>query len=180
MNKTDHDHFVKSICAHLDTCVEQIDPAIHTRLDAYRGRAVAAGSVIATAEDDSVFANDVRRRLAGQATLPPSVASRLDAARKQAVTTMRQQQANSVGSLAARARYAFNTMVAGSLFVRPANMIATACVMVTAVSLFFVTLQPAGTYITDEELALIAATDDFELVENLDFYMWLAENGLPE
>jgi len=61
----------------------------------------------------------------------------------------------------------------------PAKMLATACLTVTIVSLFYTASRPAGTLPLEEEIALIASADDYELVENLDFYLWLADNGIP-
>ncbi len=59
------------------------------------------------------------------------------------------------------------------------SMAATACVMVTVVSFFYVSSRPTGILSLEEEIGLIASADDIELYENLDFYLWLEENGMP-
>ena len=61
----------------------------------------------------------------------------------------------------------------------PVRVFATTCVIVTVVSLLTVFPDSATPLSLDEEISLIASADDLELYENLDFYMWLAENGLP-
>jgi len=55
-------------------------------------------------------------------------------------------------------------------------MLATTCVMVTAISIFYVNSRPAGTLTLEEEISLVATAEDIELYENLEFYLWLAEN----
>jgi hypothetical protein len=52
--------------------------------------------------------------------------------------------------------------------------------MVTVVSLFYVSSRPAGILSLEEEISLIASAEDIELYENLDFYLWLDENGIPD
>ena len=56
-------------------------------------------------------------------------------------------------------------------------MVATACVLVTVVSLVYVNGNSSGNLSLDDELVLVASADDLELYENLDFYLWLDENG---
>jgi hypothetical protein len=48
--------------------------------------------------------------------------------------------------------------------------------MVTAISIFYVNSRPTGTLTLEEEIDLVAAAEDIELYENLEFYLWLAEN----
>jgi hypothetical protein len=55
-------------------------------------------------------------------------------------------------------------------------MLATACVVVTAISIFYVDSRPAGTVTLNEEIGLVATAEDIELYDNLEFYLWLAEN----
>jgi hypothetical protein len=56
--------------------------------------------------------------------------------------------------------------------------IATACVMVLAVVLLFD--SPTSTQsIPAEDIELISSSDSFELYEELEFYEWLEEDGLP-
>ena len=60
----------------------------------------------------------------------------------------------------------------------PAGAFATACVLLIAVTIDL-ELPPTGPAAgLDAELALFTSADEFELYENLDFYLWLAENGL--
>jgi hypothetical protein len=48
--------------------------------------------------------------------------------------------------------------------------------VVTAISIFYVDSRPAGTVTLNEEIGLVATAEDIELYDNLEFYLWLAEN----
>lgn len=55
---------------------------------------------------------------------------------------------------------------------------ATACVMVLTVALLL--NSPASMQdIPAEDIELISSSDNFELFEDLEFYEWLEEDGLP-
>ena len=62
-------------------------------------------------------------------------------------------------------------------FSLPVGMIATACLTVTVVTLFYTSSNPGSEFSVDDELLLIASADELELYENLDFYLWLEETG---
>lgn len=55
---------------------------------------------------------------------------------------------------------------------------ATACVMVLAVVLLLNSPTSIQTVPVDE-IELISSSDNFELYEDLEFYEWLEEDGLP-
>ena len=56
--------------------------------------------------------------------------------------------------------------------------IATACVMVFAVVLLL-NSPTSMQSIPAEDIELISSSDNFELYEDLEFYEWLEEDGLP-
>lgn len=56
--------------------------------------------------------------------------------------------------------------------------LATACVMVLAVTLIFNSPTSIES-LPAEDLELISSSDNFELYEDLEFYEWLEEDGLP-
>ena len=61
----------------------------------------------------------------------------------------------------------------------PVSAFATACVLVTVATLFFqFPEQPTGE-LAEADILLFASSDEIELYDNLEFYLWLAENGLP-
>jgi hypothetical protein len=55
-------------------------------------------------------------------------------------------------------------------------MAATACVIITVAVLFYNAPAPTDSPPLDPNIGLIASADELELYENLDFYVWLAEN----
>lgn len=180
MNTVNEDRFVQMICSHLDTSIEHLDPALEKRLHRIREAALLPQSV-AVAEDhaNTVLMHNVRDSLQRDPPLPADIQAQLDIVRKLAVAKMQQRDSNVFRALHSRIRYGISSLLDMSQLARPANMLATACVLVTVVSLSYVSLRPAGTIPLDDEIALIASADDFELYENLDFYLWLAENGIP-
>ena len=182
MNNLQEDILVQAICSHLDASITQLDPAIETRLDSMREAALASQSRVAEsnpAATEAALVQNVRSRLQEIPALDPAIKSRLDAARRQAVSRLQQRQSSPLQTLLAQAQYQLTSLLSMTQTMRPANMVATACVMVTVVSLFYVSSRPTGTLPLEDELVLIASADDIELYENLDFYLWLAENGLP-
>ena len=52
--------------------------------------------------------------------------------------------------------------------------VATACVMVLAVTIFL-NNEPAVQPLPAEDIDLVSSLDELELVEDLEFYQWLAE-----
>ncbi|MGB1799843.1 MAG: hypothetical protein ACPHLK_03320 [Gammaproteobacteria bacterium] len=56
--------------------------------------------------------------------------------------------------------------------------VTTACVMVLAVVLLFNSPTSVQS-IPAEDIELISSSDSFELYEELEFYEWLEEDGLP-
>lgn len=180
MNTFNEDRFVQVICSHLDASIEHLDPALEARLHLMRKAALSPQSV-AVAKDhaSTIMVHTVRDSLQRNPPLPADITAQLDSARKLAVAKMQQRNSNVFRVLQSRIRYGISSLLDMSQLARPANMLATACVLVTVVSLSYVSLRPAGSVSLDDEIVLIASAEDFELVENLDFYLWLAENGIP-
>lgn len=172
--------FLKAICSQLDTSIEHLDPVLTDRLHAMRQAALLPMfSAAAHQHDSEELLQEARNSLNRTAQLTPEINAQLDSARRLAVARMRQRNTNLFQLLYSRMQYGIANLLQMSQIARPANMIATACVLVTVVSLSYVSTRPAGTLALDDEIALIASAEDFELVENLEFYLWLAENGLP-
>lgn len=170
MNRLSDTELIREICARLDASVTALHPELDARLDRMRQQAVAAQRN-PKAPTESALLQETHKLLDSSLDLPPEITSRLDAARRRALSKRQARNSSVTTALA-------YWLDPGRL-ARPANMMATACVLVTVVSLFYVSSRPQGTLPLEEEMSLIASADDFELYENLDFYLWLAENGLP-
>jgi DNA anti-recombination protein RmuC len=159
------EEFIAAVSRMLDRSLEQLDPAIQQRLDSARQQAQSQDSLA-----DSL-PHAAHQSLDRQSEISPEVEARLDQIRQRALDRMPRPAEN-------RQRRSLVEMISEGLQLRAwqlsAGMLATSFVLVTAISLL-----PYGNNTElslDQELALLATEDDIELYENLDFYLWLAEN----
>lgn len=167
MNALDEATFVEEVCKRLDRSIAHLPPSTLLRLDASRQTAVMQRAQLG----DEGLAAAVSRELDERGAVPPEIEARLNQIRQSAVAKYEKQQAQqpSIATWIKAQFDAFN-------FAAPAGMLATACLLVTAISLFYVNARPTGTLSLEEEIGLVATAEDIELYENLEFYMWLAEN----
>ena len=61
-------------------------------------------------------------------------------------------------------------------FTVPAAGWATACLIVLGLAIYF--QQPNGAYLPLEDIDLLAAEDNLEFYDGLEFYAWLAEENI--
>ena len=172
MNKLNDDQFVEKICSYLDRSLEDIDPAYSTRLDEIRSSAFSQRPAIA--QDDEVLLDSIVTRSEDQAPLSNDIEQRLNQMRREAVTRVNSDSKKH--SLLSSAKNWIEDIFANCYSV-PVSMVATACLTVTVVTLFYTSSDPANDFSVDEELMLVASAEDLELYENLDFYLWLEETG---
>lgn len=179
MNKLEENRFVQEICQRLDASIEHLDPSISARLDSSRQDALQSKLQSIDKEADSL-AQKVRRELNDNTGVSAEIEARLDQIRQQAIARLDTAELRGAPSLVAQIRdwfesrfSTFSLPVPGTV---PRTMLATACVLVTVVSIFYVNFRPTGSLSLEEEISLVASAEDIELYENLDFYLWLAEN----
>ena len=178
MNKLSDQQFIEEIRTRLESSIAQLDPSINERLDSMRRQAMALESVGVGAEEETMVVN-VRKKLDENGLVAPEIEARLDHIRQQAIARMKTPASLGQRSLFIRVQETLHSLFASNRLAMPAGVFATACVMVTAVSLIYVSSRPTGSLPLEEEISLIASADDIELYENLDFYLWLAENDFP-
>ena len=173
MKPMDETELVQKTKELLDGNLLEIDGATTSRLDAARYAALdQLDPGYSTAHADPLI-QKARQILNDSAVdMDKETAARLDQIRARAISS---KSETSAGNL----RRFIATFVPQNSFSMSASMFATACVLVAAVSLFYVNPNSTSTLSLDEEISLIDSADDLELYENLDFYLWLAENGLP-
>jgi hypothetical protein len=167
-----HDKLTALVCQYLDRSTQDLDAEIVARLDAVRMQALQRTAADADAVDEALLVDALLTGLEEQ-PLPDSVANRLDAMRAQAVD---KYTAPAARPAQAQIQTWLQTWF-GEKFALSASMVATACVLVTVVSLVYVREGSEGNLTLNDELTLIASAEDLELYENLDFYLWLDENG---
>ncbi len=171
MNKSEQ-QFVQAIREHLDRSLEEVELTMSSRLDAVREAALLRESSEDNSLDENLFTDSLLSALEDQQA-PAFVEKRLDAMRAQAIGRL-----NSTSTEPHRNLWLSRIgQFIGGDFPLSASMIATACVLLTVVSLVYVNSDSSGTLSLDDELVLVASADDLELYENLDFYLWLDENG---
>lgn len=164
--------FAARVAATLDSSIEALPPRIEARLDCMRSTALAR------VVGHDAFVQSAGMVLSSEAAsegLPPSVSARLDDIRVQALQRAawqleRKSQSTGWGILA--------RLLNPRLGI-PAGAFASVCVLVTTFALFTVRepdeVMPVA---MNEEGLVLASADDLELYENLEFYQWLADNGL--
>lgn len=172
MNKLDEALLVQEICRRLDLSIAELPVPVEQQLSSSRQAAIAQ---LASGRED-VLAQRVSRELDEKIPVSPEIDARLDQIRQNAVARFEAQQNAAAGSKPSFLAAQFKSYRDAFSFSTATGMLATACVLITAVSLFFVNSRPAGTLTLEEEIGLVATAEDIELYENLEFYLWLAEN----
>jgi hypothetical protein len=181
MSEHDQQRLLAEIRSRLDRSVGKLDPAVVARLDAMRTEALSRpllqAPVDAAVEERLV--NAARVSLDDSVNeLDPAIAVRLEQSRKAALA-----RASGATGESSPVREPLRTWLA-SLFdpgrlAIPAGAFATVCLLVTvSLVLFRVPGQPDPEF-TDADVLLFASNEEIELYENLEFYLWLADNGLP-
>jgi hypothetical protein len=177
MNKLDDKQLLEEIRLRLDRSIAHLEPSVSERLHSMRRQAVAPAQDSADDHAHGLLL-DVGQKLDDNEAVTPEIAARLDQIRQQAITSIKSTPPPVAEALLSRVRDSLVALFASHTMTIPARVFATACVLVTAASLFTVYSRPSGSLTPEAEIGLIASADDIELYENLDFYLWLAENGL--
>lgn len=169
---SDEERFVLRVAAELDNSLGCLSAAERARLDAARRASLlraglesvgqpAAHSAFARALDESAE------------RIPDDVRQRLDSIRAQAMARAR---ADRRSTEAASRRLAWR-LPRG--FAVPAGAFASVCMLVTTLALFSTSEVPEVLPVAlSEDGLLIGSADELELYQNLEFYQWLADNGL--
>lgn len=179
MNSFDQEQLLKKITTTLDQSVEELDGDLQLRLDAIRADALLRPRLELNSDDqiDSLLMA-ARAALDDSAEeLDPAISHQLDEIRRTALS-----QSWEINGSKPQPPLPLIEKLKAWADIRnlaiPAGAFATTCVLITVVALFYMT--PENTLPTDEDVILFASADEIELYENLEFYQWLAENGLPD
>lgn len=175
MNKLDEGVLVPEICRHLDASIAHLPQAIKQSLIECRQAALLQNAHL-DQQDAEGLAQAVSRKLDDSSALPPDIEARLDQIRHSAVARFEQLREKTTETSRFSLSAWIKTQSHSFNFSTLTGMLATACVMVTAISIFYVNSRPAGTLTLEEEIGLVATAEEIELYENLEFYLWLAEN----
>jgi len=175
MNKLDEEVLVQEVCRHLDVSIAYLPLAIERCLSESRQAALLRNAHLVP-QDPASLANAVSRGLDGNSALSPDIEKRLDQIRHSAVAKFGQLQEKTIESSGFSLSAWIKTQFDSFNFAASAGMLATACVLLTAISIFYVDSRPTGTLTLEQEIGLVATAEEIELYENLEFYLWLVEN----
>jgi hypothetical protein len=167
---SDEERFVLRVAAELDTSLGSLTIAQSARLDAARCRALERVIVQGAADSDGHPA--LARTLSDSAEqIPSDVRRRLDGIRAQAMLKARDAQ-----RAESRDRPWWRLP---REFAVPAGAFASVCMLVTTLALYTPGDVPEVLPVAlSEDGLLITSADELELYQNLEFYQWLADNGL--
>lgn len=175
MNKLEENIFLQEICQQLDASIAHLDPLIRARLDSSRHTALH-GKLLAIDEDGDSLTQRVAEELSDNAGISAEIEAKLDQIRHQAIARLDTGESRTGTSTPFLLGNWFQSQFPAFSLSAPATTLTAVCVLVTAVSLFYVNSRPTGSLPLEEEISLVASADDIELYENLEFYLWLAEN----
>jgi len=170
--------FVHNIVKQLNAGIDDLDLSLSSQLDNMRLQAIDSISIKTKTESEPALLHSIHDRLeSDNEAVPVEIEKRLNEIRHQAMAKATQlQQKDNLGSLNI-VQNNWETLIA-NLRSGPTAAIASACVAVVAVSLFFLAPATNEEVSISDEINLLASAEDIELYENLDFYLWLAENDI--
>ncbi|MFT4886018.1 MAG: hypothetical protein ACJAY7_000728 [Pseudohongiellaceae bacterium] len=169
MTRRQEDHDLDhAIVSRLEQTIEELDPAITAQLDQARLSAIESGHAAQTQND---FVAHIELQLEKSEALPTEIERKLNQIRRDAIA----QNARGSNSLKDKIQTLYQFIFATNYHLTT-GMAATACVTIAVAVLFYNSSTPTDTPPLDSNIGLIASADELELYENLDFYVWLAEN----
>jgi hypothetical protein len=166
------ERFVLRVAAELDNSLTSLSATERSRLDAARRASLLRAGLesVAQSAENSAFARALDE---SAERIPEEVRQRLDGIRAQAMARAR---ADRHSAEAAGTRFSWR-LPRG--FAVPAGAFASVCVLVTTLALFSTSEVPEVLPVAlSEDGLLIASAEELELYQNLEFYQWLADNGL--
>ncbi len=165
------ERFVLRVAAELDNSLTSLSATERSRLDAARRASLLRAGLesVAQSAENSAFARALDE---SAERIPEEVRQRLDGIRAQAMARARADR----HSAEAGPRFSWR-LPRG--FAVPAGAFASVCVLVTTLALFSTSEVPEVLPVAlSEDGLLIASAEELELYQNLEFYQWLADNGL--
>ncbi len=181
MTTRDQDDWVGTVRDLLERDTGRLDGDISKRLDKMRRLALAGERISEPVNDtEEIFVAAARVALDDSvADLDPTLLRRLEQARATALSKPREEPGRNRIVAINRFRKRLLHAVRPGQLALPAGVLATAFMAIAAVSLYYGIEDRSGAGVTESEVLLFASSDEIELYDNLEFYLWLADNGLP-
>lgn len=167
---SEEERFLLKVGAVLDNSLHQMPPALMACLDAGRQRALMQAQ---DSRGSGIGEQTIVQTLDDSAEqLSPEIKARLDGIRAAAM-----QRARDASAGKKRVPGQWQDWIRSLAL--PASAFASVCVLVITVAVF---RQPEPQELIPELVAdnalLLASEEELELYENLEFYQWLADNGM--
>lgn len=171
--------FIKAVRDRLEQSLLNLSPELDSRLNQMRADALHSEfSKIQNKEATAMLADASGSLMDDPQVIGSEIEEKLNLIRKQAIAQLEGNSATREALLPRlSARFVQLISIITSALPKPA--FATACVLLSAVSLFYYIDSGVTDIPIDSAQELIASVEDIELYENLDFYLWLAENDFP-
>ncbi len=166
------ERFVLRVAAELDNSLGSLSAAERAHLDAARRASLLRAGLesVGQSATHSAFARALDE---SAERIPEDIRQRLDGIRAEAMARARSDRR---GAQAAGSRFPWRLPRA---FAVPAGAFASVCVLVTTLALFPSAEVPDVLPVAlSEDGLLITSAEELELYQNLEFYQWLADNGL--
>lgn len=164
MNSKPNREFTDAIVVKLNQSSAELPFEIREKLDQARHDAL-----LKVPKSNDNLVSNIQQQLKQTEALPADLERKLNQMRRAAVA----QQANSKSWLNRIQEFCSSLLPDLSA---TSAIAASACLTVTIAALFYSDFSPRDDLPLDPEIGLIASADELELYENLDFYLWLAEN----
>lgn len=162
--------FLGKVQQTLDDSLAHMPQSIAGRLDSARHAALLQSQELDSKAGSGRFTAALE---SSEQQIPESVKLRLDGIREAAMQRANAAQQKSI----ARGKWWKRWMPQG--FVIPASAFASICMLVTTLAIFnFSETSETMPLIVAENSLVLASEEEIELYDNLEFYQWLAENGL--
>ncbi len=168
--------FLAKVVQTLDSSLVQLPVGFEERLGNARQAALMQASQIES-DDGARISNFARSLESSELQIPESVNLRLDGIRTEAMRRARQALDGSTSERKGRGWRWMRWPPQG--FAVPASAFASICLLVTSL-LILSPSEPIETMplAVAEDSLVLASEEEIELYENLEFYQWLADNGL--
>lgn len=175
MSKTNDIQFIDAAVTRLDEYAGSIDEDALSRLNAARTSALAIRQQELSIQQQQL--NKMRDVLVQSEELPSDVEIQLSKIRAQALARTNSPRL-ALPAVVSVLYDRLHSSLFGVGWRVSHGMVATACLSIALVSIFYGANEPRDGDSSADDMVMIASSEELELYENLDFYLWLADNEL--
>jgi len=180
MTAHEQEKMLDHIRRRLDQSAANLDDHTLERLDEIRTRALAREPIRESVNDgEESFLAAMRVSLDDSVSeLEPDILFGLEQSRKAALAHLVRPVRQSRPATLEKLWCHFLEFFSPARLAIPAGALATVCVLAAAITLFYRMPDQTGSEIADADILLFASSDEIELYDDLEFFLWLADNGL--